>query len=569
MKIHTLLLTCFLATSLGAEEAKQEKQEVYGNVGADSALGKLLSVPGVEAIYKDCDNSYGKFKEEVPKCIWEKVSKDPSLKKQVEAKYQEIASGKTANGAGRAPASDKNKKEILISRQENLNTDYNSDPGIRALSDFFGQKLAEVFQTSDEDLKNKKIVSVNHEKFISLYKTELGKSIVNSMTAYCLNVEFTDDCENDNSCKYVGTREVREKNIASLKTSSFEKGGGNRWMGCITGISYNCYENKNASNDAESKKQACLVMDFIKSARKSLLIAEKQSQFYEGLKSDSPKIAANFKEPDKEKSTNDSLTQITSSDLEKEFAGSGKSKDPTSIKKVNDALAKDVDNCVQPDGQIKNEAACKKYLNTNTDEQNKSFVEYGLTQNIEKARLEEKLNDDANVAAYLKEEGYSTEQITAMTDKANIDEVKKQIKDRFAAEKEALIAEMKSKIESKTTTKTGDFQASSGKLQDIKNDFSNRTKDLGDLIKFTNIVSSYLEVGEKNKEEKKRNTASLFAEVNSMKPEDAKEIKKQIENAKLQDSKTNTELGVDTINCYFTGSYKNQPGCDDKKKKKD
>lgn len=568
MYIHTFIFGFILSTAAFAAEEKKP-DVVYGNVAGDSTLGKLLSVPGVEAIYKDCDSRY-QTKSDVPKCIWDEVSKNPGLKKQVEAKYQEIASGKSAtNTSGRAPASTTNikesNKESLTTRQMTIATDYNSDPGVRALSDFFGSKLAEVFQTSDEDLKKNKIVVAEHDKFISLYKTELGKAIVNSLTGFCLNTKADKTCEEKGICEY--GEKYREDNIKSLQNGSFELGGSAhiRWSKCIGGIPKLCYENNDSKYD-ESKKQACLVMDFIKAARKNIMLAENQTKFYESLKSDGPSVKIeNFKPLDAEKSKNDSLVQITSSDLEKEVVGIDGKK--TSVKNANEGLAKEVDNCIQ-NGQIKNEAACKKFLNTNTDEQNKSNAEFGLTKYVEQDRLEEKLKDDKNVAAYLKEEGYTEDQISAMTkDKNTLDQVRADIKNRFAAEKAAIIKEMSSKIEKKTTGKNDDFNSSKGKLDDIKKGFSNRTKDLGDLIKFTNIVSAYLEVvdekaNDNKKDDKKaqRNTASLFAEVNSLKGDEAKALKEKVQKAQLEDNKSNPRLSTGQINCSIL-TYKNQPEC--------
>lgn len=575
MNIHTLILSLlFVTPAFGADEKKPEKQEVIGNVAADSALGKLLSVPGVDAIYKQCDKDNASQKENVPDCIWKEVSKNEGLKKQVQAKYQEIVTTKPlASNGGRAPASDMKgakSEATLTARNVNIATDYNSDPGVNALSDFFGSKLAEVLHP-EVTKENKVTTLADHEKFIALYKTVLGKSLVNSLTAYCLNTDQK---------KCIGTACVydekkKQENVNGLKGASLTDDSleGIKWKNCIASVSNICYNNPLKKDDdleitdddvKRSQNKACLVMDFVKSARKNIIVAEKQETFYSKLEK-SDYAVKGFNSATGEKADEDNLTELTSSDLEKEYVGDDGKK--TTIKAENEKLAKGMENCLDDKGNVKNEGECKKYINTNKDENDKSFVEFALSQNIEEERLVEKLKDEKNVAAYLKEEGYTDEQIKQMTDKDNIENIRKDIQNRFKAEKEAIIAEMQSKIEKKTTTKNGEVTSSGSKLNTIKKQFEERTQELGQLIKFNNIVSSYLTVEDNgpskqnNDQNKKvqRNTASLIAEINSMKGDDAKEFKEKLEKAELTKSK-NAKLNTEQINCAIT-KYSSQADC--------
>lgn len=607
MNIHIFLLSFLLASATGFS-AEEKKQEVYGNVAPDSALGKLLSVPGVDELYKQCDKD-NQTKANIPNCIWDKVKVNPSLKKQVNEKYQEIVTAeKSTTTNSRSPASTSGTKGSsdvsLTSRNLVLEKDYNSDPGVKALSDFFGSKLAEVLHSDSEGLKdNKKITVVDHDKFISLYKTVLGKSLINSMTSYCLNTDqskcvcLASDQDDPtkcvkNACLYNDSEAQKKNNIESLKNASFDtkSSDSTKWLGCIASISSICYDkpfpemqDENDPNDkgfkkkdiAESKKQACLVMDFVKATRKNIILAEKQDEFYKNLgTSTAPKVHVdNFKALDEKKANNDALVSMGSGDLEKEFTvdKDGK-KSKTSVKLANESLLKEAEACIDENDKIKNEAACKKFINTNKEENDKAYVEFALSQNIEEARLTEKLNDEKNITAYLKEEGYTKDQIDNMTKKENIAKIKQEIIDRFKSEKETIIAEMRSRIEAKTSVKNGDIKSnegSGGKLSQIKEEFQSRTKDLGALIKFTNIVSSYLTVEDagKKKAPAGRNTASLFSELNSLKDKEAKDLKKQIDDAKLSDSKSNPNLTVKEINCNLT-KYDNQVDCDKAKKGK-
>jgi hypothetical protein len=577
MNIHTLILSLLLVAT-NAFGAAEKKQEVIGNVAADSALGKLLSVPGVDAIYKQCDKDNATQKDLVPKCIWDKVKLNDGLKKQVEAKYQEIVTTKPNPSGGRAPASAA-KETPLTARNVNIDTDYNSDPGVKALSDFFGSKLAEVLHPENKDPKTNKFTVADHEKFISLYKTVLGKSLVNSLTAYCLNTDQS-KCATDSAGNVTGAclYDVGQKktNVDSLKNASFKDNStqGQDWMRCISAVPTVCYEgaldNAGFDNDKtkESKKQACLVMDFVKASRKNIILADKQEAFYNELttRNEVKMNVGNIQAIDDKKGTDEALTQISSSDLEKEYVGKDGKK--TSVKNVNDGLAKAMESCIDKNDNIKNDANCKKYINTNAEENNKSVVEFALSQNIANDNLADKLNDDKNVAAYLKEEGYTKEQIDKMTEEQNIDKIRDDIKNRFKAEKDAIIAEMQAKVEKKTTDKNDDIQGSKNKLKTIKDQFSGRTEDLGQLIKFTNIVSSYLTIEDENakkdptkKQKVQRNTASLLAEVNTMKGADAEVMKQNIKDAGISaDNKNNPKLTTEQINCAIT-KYKDQDKC--------
>ena len=164
---------------------------------------------------------------------------------------------------------------------------------------------------------------------------------------------------------------------------------------------------------------------------------------------------------------------------------------------------------------------------------------------------------------YLKEEGYSPDQIKTMTvDKEAIADLKAQILNRFANQKAAIIKEMAGRIADKTAVAEGVITPKGGavkkddisKLEKIKIELESRTSDLQNLVYFNNIVSSYLTVEDKTKKSASRNTASLFSEANTLEKEQAKLLKDQIKDADLKDQKgqaSTTDLDVDNINKSF------------------
>ena len=566
LPILILLIMSMSAFAVENQDVKKvEKTDVYGGVAKNETLDKLLAIDGVGAIYEQCKKDNPTGLDKIPNCIWTEVSKKPDLKKKVQETYAQAVKG---DSKGRAPASGA-PSENLTNRTVAVNTDYTSDPAVRTLTEFFGSKLEEVLHSEDTGKGNdRKITAIEHSKFIDLYKSQMGKSIVNAMTSYCLNTDINDsstDCKDKGLCPY-DEKKYKEDNIKNLKNADFSQAGNNNpWMKCIAAIPKICYE-KGTPGD---QTQACLVMDFVKSARKSLIHAEKQSEFYDKLgKEKSLSIASNFASPDQKKFNNDELMEITSADMEKKvkvMGADGKEKEQ-SVKEVNEALAKEAEACVDEATQkIKDEAKCKKFIDTNKDANEKALAEFGLAQEIQAERLAETLKDEKSVQDYLKEEGYTAEQASEMTKGKTLEDIKEEIRDRFKAEKEAIIKSMTAKIQKKTSAEDGKVTNSDSKLVTIKKEFATRTKDMGDLIKFTNVVSSYLGIIDDSTKKVSRNTASLFAEVKTMKDAEKEAYEQALKKANLTDQQNNTRLKIEDINGQIL-KYNNQPAAPAKKK---
>jgi seryl-tRNA synthetase len=211
--------------------------------------------------------------------------------------------------------------------------------------------------------------------------------------------------------------------------------------------------------------------------------------------------------------------------------------------------------CIDPNnGMIADINSCKKFLNTNKDANVAAVTEFGLRQLAQEDILREQLESgDDKVKAYLKEEGFAETQINELSNKENIEKTKEQIIERYNAEKKAIIAEMASRIERKTVSENGEVTNTvddTNKLKAIQTQLSSRETDLASLVKFNNIVSSYLAIDE-GEGKQSRNTASLFAESKTLQGEDAKIFKDNIKNAGLSDKKNSPNLNVDTINDTF------------------
>ena len=582
MKPNLLLIFTLLISnqvqSLDAVPPDSAKK-IYGGVSInqDSTLKKLLVIPEVADQYKNCQLFYkNKLNEldKIPDCLWNGVGNIPKLDQTQKDKVKKIYAEEQLSETNtdktpidpKASAVDVTTKDPkmtinLTNRTVNIMTDYKSDPAVKALSAFFGKKLDEVLNGNAKDIADNKIVSVDHKKFIDLYTSELGKSIVNAFTAYCM--ETDPDCRdgtNTKACIIPADEDKRKENISvNLKVISkadFSAEEGKKWTYCIGTVTDICYKNNKTDKDQTySKQRACLVMDFVKSARTNLRIAEQQKTFYNGLEGGGDRsiasIASNTKALDEKESSADKLTQITSADVSKDFKNNDNQNE--NISKTNDKIEKEAADCIDDNGQMTTKDKCKKFIDVSTTTNTDAVTEFGLRQFVKGDVLDDKLKDNSNVATYLKEEGYTDPQIKDLTSTdQKIEDVKQQIKSRFNDEKDAIIKEMASRISAKTTVADGSIdKEDTSALGKIKTDLASRNDDLKNLIHFNNIVSSYLNISEGEGTAKKltRNTASLFAEVKSMDQKDAKDINDTIaKNKDLKDNQTTSDLQINDIN---------------------
>ncbi len=576
---HLILITLILTTTAFAAEKPIKKNEVKGGIVINESLQKLMDIDGVQPIYDKCKNDNSST-ERILDCLWQGVKKDDGLKKKVETAYADELKAKTkpdASSAGRAPASKPTTN--MTDRNLNVAVDYASDPAVQGLSKYYGDKLDAILDpdkalTADEQKKGL-ILATNHRQFIELYKSELGKTIINAFTSYCLDTDPTtcsctqaeaDACKAEKdkskcSCsnltctiqdKEADRIKDRKQNLDELKKANLASDGPDsiKWRACITAVPTACKgATSTSSSQSETVKRSCLIMDYVESARKNIIAADAQKEFYDDLGKQQTAQFANISKEivDPKKVSSDAILEMSSEDVN------------TALKEPLEKDKAEFETCFK-DGQVVNEKACEKYLSVNAKDSEIAIAEFGMRQIAQEGALEKELNSsDAKVIDYLKEEGYTKEQIDSMTsDKDKIETVKKEIMERYKNQKSAIIAEMAAKIDSKTSDSEGkiDSNANKTKLQKISDELSRRTSDLSGLVKFNNIVSSYLEVKKEGSKTNERNTASLFGEIADMKEADRKVANEQVQQANLKEVKaengqSQTNLDVRTINDEF------------------
>lgn len=550
MSFLKLCLLSLYATQISASDTQKKVEVSYNDVQVNSTLAKMLELDGVKPHYKTCKADTSETTATMADCIWKKLSNDKETKKKVMAIYNSEIRNEQASDKNRSPASLEGKRELttseLTGKVIGVGLNKQADPAILALSAFYEKKLDEVLDPTKalttEEQKEGKVLTVDHRKFSDLYKSQLGKTVIAAFTSYCLDT----DPNTHSSSKFEIRQDEndrasdRKENLEELSASNIDLNANgtlaNKWKSCILQVTKNC---ENSSNQT-TKERACIVTDYVKAARKNIMITDEQISFYQELeKKGTINMVTNAKEiTDPNKASSDVLLQINSKDIQ------------DNLKKVTEDTQKELEEC-----QIKkNLEICKKFLNINTDQNEVAVMEFGLRQNAKEDELKEVLKSDDKIVQYLKEEGYKQDEIDKLLkDPAGIVDIRNKITDRFKKEKESIIAEMANRIKNKSSTTNGkiDLVRDAGKLSAIKDEINSRPKELSDLIKFNNIVSSYLEIEDSKSKATSRNTASLFAETAALNKEDQDKMKVKLEKEKIKDEKSNAELEIKTINENF------------------
>lgn len=590
-----LILILSIQANVFATGTKDVKQEKFNQLAVDKSMEQLLEIEGVDKIYKSCQESYAESKassdyaSKISSCLWSVVQKDEKLKAQVTESYanlkkKEVAetTDKTADkkekeGASRSPSSE---SSALSAKKINLTVGTAEDPAIAALNDFYAKKLNEVLDPQNALTKAERaagtVAMVDHRKYIELYKSALGKTIVNAFTSYCLETDSS--CQNDpiecdptdKECikytclipKHQATRlENKKNNIANLTNGSIDldnKGqDSKKWTKCIQEVTPICTESYTKEQYEAHKysiDRACVIVDYVKSARENLKLTNEQITFYDDLDKNYKGVgySQGFKEIDKDdKASADALSSITAKDIK------------DSLKSVDEKALAEIDMCFTEDEQtgeskIVDAEACKKFLNTNKEESVLALSEFELRQQIQADALSQELQDDDKLNKYLEEEGYTKEEIAnLLKDPNSITLIREKILSRFNNEKNALIAEMRDRIKTKTSVEDGTVTKEDiDSLKKIKQELLGRTSDLAGSVQFNNIVSSYLSYEDKKGGASGRNVASLFAELDTMTEEEAKVFQEKIKEAELVDKKTTVELSLTNLNNIFLGYLK-------------
>lgn len=539
------LLTLFTLLALTSSFADDNGEERYLQVisNKNPLFKSAMSVPGVREMYSECykidaqDNQLENGDNKLSTCLWNKIQADAGTKEKV---MQLVNQQSGSKGSGRY--------------RTTMDTTKKQSAGLKALKEFFQKRLEEALYGEYDSNKERFEKIADQRTFFELYKTQLGKNIIASMTSYCIDSSRYPMASGSGqmalpliSANKADAKKDRDENLKSLNNFNGQDIEASKsWSQCITSITKICAigNNNNRSEykvidpntgatsqklsykdaldacekrqpsdkaDAEeacieivdnSNARACNVTQYIELAKQSILATDKivdkmdKKPGMDGIQ--------NVEFYSSSKNGNESIDALTT-------ISSGEALEALSEGHQQDVA--EMEKCFK-DGAIVDEESCAKYLSSDKEGQYALLGELKIQQEITLEKLDNIEDNPEEVAKLLIEEGYSQEQAEAL---ATVAGVKEQIKSRYDAKKDAILESLRKEIEAHTTTGDEfDAVADSGKIREIADEINNRPENFSKLVHYNNIVSSFLKVtstDEGGNEVQNTNTAALSAEM--------------------------------------------------------
>lgn len=426
-------------------------------------------------------------------CVWAELSKRPDQKEAILEKY----------------FSDDSTTQYNTVTIKTVDTE--TTAAVKKLEDYMYTKLQDAFY-GEASSRSKGTKIIDHQVFYSLYKNQISKNIITTISSYCLEARSPDYIIPKDEKERA---ETRKKNIESLKQMKPSSGSSKEsnaaysaWGKCLKEITKVCQ--KTPATDVDviySVQRACVVSDSLRQLRQGLIAAEKMDKQFKSEVDTRGFQVSNVKTytgrgGDDTKSI-DELTSITSN----EFANESGYKKELKAKQATIAECK----------RSKDYGPCRKYLGDVKEKQQleQALVEYDLRQKI----LSEKLAsmDDSDLKAFLETEGRSQRDIErALASDDSKQLVKKQINDAFAAEKNAIRKQIESSINKtnlESNTEKTEAQQFESKFDIINKELSQQANDYTQLIHYNNIVSGFLTVQDSSGKDVGTNIQSINREL--------------------------------------------------------
>lgn len=494
-------------------------------------------------MYSECykidaqDNQLENGDNKLSTCLWNKIQADTGTKEKV---MQLVNQQSGSEGSGRY--------------RTTMDTTKKQSAGLKALKEFFQKRLEEALYGEYDSNKERFEKIADQRTFFELYKTQLGKNIIASMTSYCIDSSRYPMASGSGqmalpliSANKTDAKKDRDENLKSLNNFNGQDIEASKiWSQCITSITKICaignnnnrseYKVIDPNTGATSQKlsykdalnackkrrpgdkanaeeacieivdnsnaRACNVTQYIELAKQSILATDKivdkmdKKPGMDGIQ--------NVEFYSSSKNGNESIDALTT-------ISSGEALEALSEGHQQDVA--EMEKCFK-DGAIVDEESCAKYLSSDKEGQYALLGELKIQQEITLEKLDNIEDNPEEVAKLLIEEGYSEEQAEAL---AAVAGVKEQIKSRYDAKKDAILESLRKEIEAHTTTGDEfDAVADSGKIREIADEINNRPESFSKLVHYNNIVSSFLKVtstDEGGNEVQNTNTAALSAEM--------------------------------------------------------
>lgn len=508
---------------------------------------------------------------------------------------------------GRSPASsDKKNVNNIVAKDNTVKIDTAKDPFIIKLQENIEKQLDTIFTTTPSETfkdsngqvinqaASRTFLATDHSKFASLYNTHLSNSIVQSMSTFCSEAEYNKD--EKKFYIYASAEKRKEslkKNIAFLKdaklspappeykkycvdestinstecakynpcesSSKYYDETSCRFNGCIPVVSKLCYnvDTHTPRDGIESedrdytKVRACEVMEFVKSARATIMALDNQEKFY--------------KEHTEKNANGINLKGLKQFQSEGEI--SRNSQDIVTItsniaKQADEASKEDIEGikCLDNDGNITNQSACDKLVIANKEKASSAVAELNLRRQLQLEKIKELTTVD-QLKEFLMAEGETKESADAYIEKISkenpgdrsIEEIlQEKIISKYKAETEAIVQGLAKKISDQSIDTKDNKDQKAEKYKKIQDELKAKGARYTNMLHFGNIVSAYLTLTDSKTGKSSANANQLYRELASRKDlADVQNIEENAQKAGLSASKEDTSattLDIKLIN---------------------
>ena len=334
--------------------------------------------------------------------------------------------------------------------------------------------------------KNQIDESIENNKFTDKIEQLSQKAIKQDYLFNCLQI-IRDTCEFNKTGKAISENDFKSKSQQLINEAVTDQ-----------------------SNYDDKKGKACLLTAQLRNYRRTLVsLKQVEDKFKEHTKNfggNGVQGNANYvAEVDVEK-----VTTITSADMAK----------IDELKSLSDQCGKS--------SSAANPANTNGGTGTTTNKKCKEHLDKVSRENIEGMKLEyelktalnlkeiERIKDKEALKAYLTKHGYP--ELLKNYEQADMNDIKNVLQQKFLAERQALIQNLKSKFESQSVAfskdKDTNYSANEANaLKNIKKDIETRRKKIVHLFHFTNLMSTTLDLEDGDSKKKKFNRIGFDNEM--------------------------------------------------------
>jgi len=501
----------------------------------------FMNDPKLKSLYDKCTTDDATKTDDPGDCVWAQL--DDSEKENY-IKMLEVDQSNSNQASG-----DEEKKKYDSVNITKVKYKKN-DPAVQAMANFFKQHIEKGVYGDKKD--GTKTVA-DHKVFNDMYKSRVSKNILEAISSFCVEAEPKNYTYTDPNTNQQGTgtyfeipssptdrERVRKQNVEKLAKATTQGSGDSQtktteatsqYTLCMTQLQDICHGkaltgNHTPSYNTETKGRACRVTNYIKGNKQVLMAMEKMEEAYQNNRTSDKGIAICKTDKDNpgrclesgtaerytgkvdgdKKRNLERLTTLSSKQaVEGEYEDDDGNK--VSFKSASEELLKKYKECTEGG----NQELCEQIVTKNKKEKMKLLGDISIKTKIMEAKLDSDKFDENEAKIYLKEQGYSDEQISKAIENG-FDDLKKEIVEKYKKERENIVASLRDEIDDKYADEDDKPDEVKNKVAEIQKEMTKRVDSYQQLIHFNNVVTAFLQV-EDSSGGLSRNTASFEAEM--------------------------------------------------------